>query len=60
MKKESGEHVTVVATGGLAPLICDVSETIEHVDEFLTLKGLMSIFRRNEGTARDTETEPAP
>jgi type III pantothenate kinase len=48
MKKESGEALTVVATGGLAPIICDVSETIDHVEEFLTLDGLMSIFRKNQ------------
>jgi len=48
MKKESREEVTVVATGGLAPLICDVSETIDHVEEFLTLEGLMKIFERNK------------
>ncbi len=48
MKKESGKELTVVATGGLAPLICDVSETIDHVEEFLTLEGLMTIFRRNQ------------
>ena len=47
MKKESGEQLTVVATGGLAPIICEVSETIDHVEEFLTLEGLMIIFKRN-------------
>ena len=46
MKREAGEPLTVVATGGLAPLICDVSETIDHVEEFLTLQGLMIIFRK--------------
>ncbi len=48
MKKESGEDLTVVATGGLAPIICDVSETIDYVEEFLTLQGLMSIFKKNQ------------
>lgn len=48
MKKESGEQLTAVATGGLAPLISDVSETIDHVEEFLTLQGLMTIFKRNQ------------
>ena len=47
MKKETGYDMTVVATGGLAPLICEESETIEHVEEFLTLEGLMLIFKRN-------------
>ncbi len=47
MKRESGEDLTVIATGGLAPIICDVSDTIEHVEEFLTLEGLMLIYRMN-------------
>jgi type III pantothenate kinase len=47
MKKESEETLTVVATGGLAPLICDVSETIEHVEESLTLLGLIVIHEMN-------------
>lgn len=48
IRRESGEELTVVATGGLAPLICDVSTTIDHVEEFLTLQGLMVIFKRNQ------------
>jgi len=48
IKKESKEELTVVATGGLAPLISDVSETIDHVEEFLTLQGLMIIFKKNQ------------
>ena len=47
MKKEAGYDMTVVATGGLAPLICEESEVIDHVEEFLTLEGLMLIYKRN-------------
>lgn len=49
MWAEAGENCLVVATGGLAPLISDVSETVHRVDEFLTLEGLMIIYRRNRG-----------
>jgi type III pantothenate kinase len=47
MKRESGEDVTVVATGGLASIITEVSETIDQVEEFLTLQGLIILFNRN-------------
>ncbi|MFZ0449440.1 MAG: type III pantothenate kinase [Desulfatiglandaceae bacterium] len=48
IQKEAGEDLLVIATGGLAPLICDVSDTIDHVEEFLTLEGLKVIFKRNQ------------
>ena len=48
IQKEAGEEVLVIATGGFAPLICDVSDTIDHVEEFLTLEGLKVIFQRNQ------------
>ena len=47
IKKEMGRDLKVVATGGLAPLICEVAESIDHVEEYLTLEGLMIIFKRN-------------
>jgi type III pantothenate kinase len=47
IKKEMGGTLTVIATGGIAPIIFKESETIEHVDESLTLRGLMIIHGRN-------------
>ena len=48
MKKEMGEDPLVIATGGLAQLIAAESETIEEVDEYLTLKGLKIIYMKNK------------
>ena len=43
MKAEMGTDPKVVATGGLAELLFDVSETIEAVESALTLEGLRVI-----------------
>jgi type III pantothenate kinase len=37
----------VIGTGGLAHLILAESETVQHIDPFLTLKGLRILFDRN-------------
>lgn len=47
MKKEMGEPVRVIATGGLATVIARETETIEEVDEHLTLEGLRILYERN-------------
>ena len=47
IKKELGYDITVLATGGLAPLIFKESETIDHIEEFLTLEGLRILYERN-------------
>ena len=42
-----GGAPTVVATGGLAPLVADVVRSIEHVDPDLKLNGLRLLYQRS-------------
>jgi type III pantothenate kinase len=44
-----GEQATFIATGGLAHTIAPLCETIDDVDEMLTLRGLQLIYERNTG-----------
>lgn len=47
MKKEIQGNPQVVATGGLAPVVARHTETIDYIDEFLTLEGLRLIYEMN-------------
>ncbi|MFO7154853.1 MAG: pantothenate kinase, partial [Caldicoprobacter oshimai] len=48
MKKELGrEDAKVIATGGLAHMIAEESETIQETNPLLTLEGLRIIYERN-------------
>ena len=47
LKAELGFPCSVIATGGLAPVVAAESRTIEATDEFLTLEGLRILYARN-------------
>ena len=42
------DKIRVLATGGLAEVIHANSETIQLIDQMLTLKGLLLLYNRNE------------
>lgn len=44
---ELGGSATVIATGGLAPLVLSESETLQHHEPDLTLIGLRLVYERN-------------
>lgn len=46
IKDEFGTPMTVVTTGGLAPMFADVVKGIDHLDDHLTLRGLCEIYER--------------
>jgi type III pantothenate kinase len=51
IKGEYGRPMTVVATGGLAPLFSRATGSIDAVDADLTLRGLLAIHRANREAA---------
>ena len=46
---ENPESVTVIATGGLAPLVLDEIDVIDAFEPWLTLIGLRLVYERNLG-----------
>jgi len=51
IKAEYAEPMTVVATGGVASLFHGATDTIDHFDPDLTIRGLLEIHRRNSPKA---------
>jgi type III pantothenate kinase len=47
LRDEVGEKLTTIATGGLADVIVGFTDTVDVVDDLLTLKGLRLIYERN-------------
>jgi type III pantothenate kinase len=47
IRSERAEAMEVIATGGLAPILAEATDIIDHVDPDLTLWGLRLIHRRN-------------
>jgi type III pantothenate kinase len=48
LRAELGEETTTIATGGLAHVVVPHAETIDIVDDLLTLEGLRLIHGRNQ------------
>lgn len=46
IKEEQGKDMTVIATGGLAPMFFDECDDIEYLETDLTIYGLLEIFEK--------------
>ncbi len=57
IQAEYGTAMTVVATGGLAPLFARATPAIHHLDQDLTLRGLLEIHRRNHKKEPDSDRD---
>ena len=47
LRAELGDGVTTIATGGMASVIAGFTDSIDLVDDLLTLKGLRLVYERN-------------
>jgi type III pantothenate kinase len=49
IKGEWAKPLTVIATGGIASLFHGATTAVDHFDPDLTIRGLLEIWRRNQG-----------
>jgi type III pantothenate kinase len=49
IKAEWGKPMSVVATGGVAALFHGATLSVDHFDSDLTIRGMLEIWRRNQG-----------
>ena len=47
LRAELGDGLTTIATGGMASVIVGFTDSIDLVDDLLTLKGLRLVYERN-------------
>ena len=59
IKAEYGKPMTVIATGGLAPLFGKRCSVIERVDRDLTMAGLLEMFELNRERVLDPARQPS-
>ncbi len=49
IRSEFDSDMKVVATGGLAAIFADSTDVIDHTDRELTIRGLLEVYKRNNG-----------
>jgi type III pantothenate kinase len=49
IQAEFGAPLEIIATGGLAPLFHGGTPVLQHLDQEITTRGLVEIYRRNRG-----------
>ena len=60
LKREVAYPCSVIATGGLAPLIARHATAVDIVDENLTLDGLRLLYERNAGSTASARARGEP
>lgn len=59
IQAEYGAPMTVIATGGLAPLFAKRCNSLQHIDRDLTMAGLLEIYALNRDLIRSGKGEAA-